>query len=76
MSVGGGDHFHRTRKILQKVLITITTILAHITIKGNVQISGGVGVWGGGQGPEAEYLVLNKWDLTCYKVIKSYLTPS
>ena len=28
MSVGGGDHFHRTRKILQKVLITITTILA------------------------------------------------
>ena len=28
MSVGDGDHFHCTWKILQKVLITITTILA------------------------------------------------
>ena len=28
MSVGGGGHFHRTGKSLQKVLIIITTILA------------------------------------------------
>ena len=26
--------------------------------------------------PEAEYLIPNKWDLTCYKVFKSYLTHS
>ena len=25
---------------------------------------------------EAEYLVPNEWDLTCYKLFKSYLTPS
>ena len=33
---------------------------------------------GGGRrrGPEAEYLVPNEWDLTCYKEFKSYLTRS
>ena len=33
MSMGAGDHFHRTRKILQKVLRTVTTILAQNTCK-------------------------------------------
>ena len=52
-------------------------LLCVITIQDNVQISGGMGVGqGGGQGPEAEYLVPNKWDLAVYKVFKSYLTPS